>query len=383
MKQKILILGLTVCLLLTGCSWVEGSYVSVTAHRAQRQNTQTDVITASDYLQLLGALQEMIASGTELAAVIVAEYPEASVEHGIQRAVQHAMLYDPLGSYAAEEILYELGTSNGVPAVSFNIRYRHNRSEIQRIRSVPDMLAAEAIVARALEDYDAGLVMLIETYEKLDFTQFVHDYVENNPETVMETPQVTENLYGTGRDRVVELIFTYQTSRDTLRRMQGQVQPVFDAASLYVSGDGEEYQKFSQLYAFLMERFPEYQVKTSITPAYSLLNHGVGDSAAFAEVYAEMCRRAGVECLVVVGTRSGEPWCWNIVQDGGYYYHVDLLDCQARGGFRCQTDDQMTDYVWDYSAYPGCTGRPAEAAQAETEGEKAPDGTVPPGEKIN
>ena len=355
MKQKILILGLTVCLLLTGCSWVEGSYVSVTAHRAQRQNTQTDVITASDYLQLLGALQEMIASGTELAAVIVAEYPEASVEHGIQRAVQHAMLYDPLGSYAAEEILYELGTSNGVPAVSFNIRYRHNRSEIQRIRSVPDMLAAEAIVARALEDYDAGLVMLIETYEKLDFTQFIHDYVENNPETVMETPQVTENLYGTGRDRVVELIFTYQTSRDTLRRMQGQVQPVFDAASLYVSGDGEEYQKFSQLYAFLMERF-DYKQETSITPAYSLLRHGVGDSRAFATVYASMCRSAGLECMMVTGTRDGEPWSWNIVTDGGQYFHVDLLRCNEEGRYTEKLDAAMDGYVWDYSSYPPCDG---------------------------
>ena len=38
----------------------------------------------------------------------------------------------------------------------------------------------------------------------------------------MEVPQVTQVLYGTGESRVAELIFSYQTSRDALRRMQAR-----------------------------------------------------------------------------------------------------------------------------------------------------------------
>ena len=160
----------------------------------------------------------------------------------------------------------------------------------------------------------------------------------------------------------MELIFSYQTSRDSLRRMQSQVKPVFDAATLYVSGDGEEKQKFSQLYAFLMERF-DYKLETSITPAYSLLRHGVGDSRAFATVYAAMCRSAGLECLVVTGARSGEPRSWNIVLDNGQYYHVDLL--HEQGSFWEYTDWQMSSYVWDYSDYPACNGQNAEEKLGE------------------
>lgn len=355
MKRNILILILAASLLLSGCSWVGGSYVSVTPHRVQRQNPQTDAVAASNYLELLQTLQDAVSVGTELMAVIVADYPETLLEHSIQRAVQHALRYDPIGSYAVEEILYEVGTSNGVPAVSFSIRYRHNRSEIQQIRNVADMAGAEHVVAAALEDYAASLVMQVDTYERRDFTQFVQDYAEMNPDTVMEIPLVTETVYGTGRDRVVELIFTYQTSRDTLRRMQSQVQPVFAAASLYVSGDGEELQKFSQLYAFLMERF-EYKQETSITPAYSLLRHGVGDSRAFATVYACMCRSAGLECMTVTGTRAGEPRTWNIVLDGGRYLHVDLLQCNELGRYAEYMDAEMDGYVWDYSSYPVCDG---------------------------
>ena len=173
----------------------------------------------------------------------------------------------------------------------------------------------------------------------------------------MEVPQVTQALYGTGESRVVELIFSYQTSRDSLRRMQAQVKPVFESAVLYVSGDGDDYQKFSQLYAFLMERF-DYKQETSITPAYSLLRHGTGDSRAFAQVYAAMCRDAGLTCLTVTGTRDGEPWTWNIVRDGEGFYHVDLLRCSEGGRYRECTDEEMEGYVWDYSEYPVCAVAP-------------------------
>ena len=198
------------------------------------------------------------------------------------------------------------------------------------------------------------------------FAQFVQDYAEENPQTVMEIPQVSQSSYGTGKDRVVELIFTYQTNRDSLRRMQSQVQPVFDSASLYVSGEGEDFQKFSQLFGFLMERF-DYKFETSITPAYSLLRHGVGDSRAFATVYAAMCRSAGLECMTVTGTRSGEPWTWNIILDNGCYYHVDLLRSSANGQFREYTDRELGNYVWDYSAYPACVGVEASPDTEPTE----------------
>ena len=175
----------------------------------------------------------------------------------------------------------------------------------------------------------------------------------------------------------MELQFVYQTNRDSLRQMQSQVKRVFEAAELYVIGDGAQRQKYSQLYAFLMERF-DYQLETSITPAYSLLHHGVGDSRAFATVYAAMCRLAGLECMVVTGTCSGEPRVWNIIREGDTYQHVDLLRCNEQGRFREWSDAEMEGYVWDYSSYPQCpmirtTEIPAAKAEpAQTEATEIP-----------
>ena len=371
MKRTLLPLFFALSLLLGGCGWLNGSFVSVTPHEAPKQVAHADTITAANYKDFLAALKQLVAAGTEVAAIHVEEYPEKALEVGVRRAVYNVMHNDPIGAYAVEDIQYEIGSSSGLPAVSIAVTYRHNSTELQRIRRAVSIPQVQIIVANALESYEAGIVLLVGQYEDTDFSQFVQDYAREHPETIMEVPQVTQALYGTGESRVVELIFSYQTSRDSLRRMQAQVKPVFESAVLYVSGDGDDYQKFSQLYAFLMERF-DYKLETSITPSYSLLRHGIGDSRAFAQVYAAMCRDAGLTCMTVTGTRDGEPWTWNIILDGEEYYHVDLLRCSERGKYRELMDEEMEGYVWDYSDYPACTGKPVpeltEAAETQPTG---------------
>ena len=135
-------------------------------------------------------------------------------------------------------------------------------------------------------------------------------------------------------------------------------------------------EKASLLYSFLMERY-DYKIETSITPAYSLLQHGVGDDRAFATVYAAMCEQSGLKCQVITGTRWGEPWSWNLIYVGGVYYHVDLLRCSKEGVFTTRMDADMAGYVWDFSAYPESVlpepeTEPVEPIQNETTPETNP-----------
>ena len=373
MKRRMICLAAALCLLLTGCSWFDGSYVHVTPHREQGSSGQTEAVSASNYAQLLDILEEMVTSGTESGVINVANYDRDMVEVNMTAAVQYIRNRHPVGAYAVEQMEYEVGTNSGKPAIAVNVTYRHSRIEIQKIRKAQTMEDAERVIGDVLKTCDPGVVLQVEVFQETDFSQLVQDFAEAYPESIMETPQVTAGIYGTGTARVVELAFTYQNSRDKLRQMQSQVQPVFDSAVLYVSGEGSDHQKFSQLYAFLMERF-DYKLETSITPAYSLLRHGVGDSRAFAVVYASMCRRAGLECRIVTGTRNGEPWTWNMVLDGEQNFHVDLLRSSLSGGFREYTDGEMSGYVWDYSNYPECSLPyvPLETEAPQETGEASP-----------
>lgn len=365
MKQKFVVLAAVLALLLSGCgSWMDGSYVSVKPHLEQNRQEAQQVVSASSYLELRNALSELVEIGTEQAVISVADMEKDSLQSNIDLAIRYITKSHPVGAYAVEQIICEAGTSSGQPAVAVTISYIHGRSEILRIKQTKNMDEASAVISTALDSHEAGVILRVADYQETDFAQQVSDYAWENPDSVMEIPQVTALVYPeSGTDRVVELVFTYQTSRQTLRSMQSNVQPVFQSAELYVRGEASASEKYSQLYSFLMTRY-DYQINTSITPAYSLLRHGVGDSKAFAAVYAAMCRRAGLSCQVVSGTKDGEARFWNMICIDEVYYHVDLLASSDAGAMSKCSDEEMVGYVWDYSAHPACGITPEESTES-------------------
>ena len=356
MKRRAICAALILSIMLSGCSWMSGTYVSVTPHHEQMGDVHPDSLAATNYAELLAILTELVESGTESAVISVAGYDRDKVEESMERAMGHIANVLPIGAYAIDKLGYEIGTNTGQPAVSVNISYHHGRSELRRIRQAENMDIAKGIVLEAIASCSDSVVIYVEQYAEMDLVQVVADYAASNPSVVMEIPQLAIGIYPeSGVKRVLELKFTYQTSRETLRSMQTQVKRVFDSAALYINQNGAQEQKFGQLFTFLTERFP-YKYETSITPSYSLLCHGVGDSRIFAEVYGAMCRRAGLDCRVVSGTRSGEAWYWNLICVDGAYYHVDLLESRNAGELVKLTDEMMAGYVWDYSAYPEAVG---------------------------
>ena len=131
------------------------------------------------------------------------------------------------------------------------------------------MQKARQMIYDEIANSNSGFVLYVENYQQTDFVQLVNEYAFSYPNEVMKAPKVTANVYPqSGSTRVVELDFQYQKGKVAL------------------------------LYSFQMNRHT-YDIQTTDTPAYSLLCHGVGDSRAFAMVYAAICRISGLDCQVV------------------------------------------------------------------------------------
>lgn len=341
-----------ICLLLTGCSWLDGEYHSVTPHAANDPMQSQDGLVVRTYLELRKALVDMVAAGSTENTIFLVDMDMSMVDQYMNTAILHVRKNDAIGAYAVDNIQYEVGTVASLDAVAIDISYIHGRQEILRIKRVQTVNSMKKLIMAALDSCASDIVIRVAEYEPMDLVQFVQDYVDQNPDICMEMPQISVVVYPeTGLERVFEISFTYQTSRETLRDMQETVAPIFSAAKLYVEGSENTQQKYEQLYSFLMERY-DYQYDTSINPAYSLLRYGVGDSKAFASVYSIMCHDAGISCEVVVGTRNGEAWYWNLIKIDDTYYHLDLLACNEQEEFILQTAENMSGYVWDYSVYP-------------------------------
>lgn len=385
--KRTLLTAVALCLLLCGCtSWMDGSYLSVTPHYENRVPSNQDMIEVSSYVELRDAVTALVEDGAESATFSVEAFDPEQAEDYMEMALRYASNSDPIGVYAVESTSFEEGTIAGVRAVAVKITYNYSRVEIRRIRRVQGMNRARDLIVNALESCEQGVVLLVSDYRATDFTQMIRDYADSHPESVMEVPEVTANIYpDSGQTRLVELKFAYQNSRDTLRSMQTQVQRVFGSAGLYVSSEAPDREKFSLLASFLtnLAKQHDYHFETSITPPYSLLCHGVGDSKAYAVAYAAMCRQAGVECQVVSGAKEGEPWFWNIIRDGDVYCHVDLIDFSQSGVFAERSDEEMAEYVWDYSAYPPCEGvaeEPEQGTEPSENGEDVPAAPAQPEE---
>lgn len=351
MKIRLIAVVLLVVCMLSGCSrFYRGSYSSAKPHKQTQTPVEDKTVSAKNMQELRGHIEKLIAEAKEDGVIYVDSYDQNQIQRDMNQICNLIKQDYSVAAFALDEISYELGKSDGRPALSLVIRYDRNRADILNIRHVPDMEMASIQICNAMARCDVSLVLRVTKYQEQDYLQIVENYAMERPEVVMEVPRVSWKVYPEkGEERVLELFFTYQTNRDSQKAMQKKVEQIFDSAALYLDADAGEREKYSQLYSFLVERY-EYQYDTSITPAYSLLHHGVGDSRAFAMVYAAMCRQAKLECIVVSGTKDGESRYWNIVCRDDTYYHVDLLS----GSYREWKDKQMEGYVWDYSAYPEC-----------------------------
>lgn len=371
------LLALVLGLCLSGCGWMEGSYVSVEPHQVgYRQDTGSETVVSS-YSELRNAITSLVDDREEEAVLTLSDYPAERVEQDMAGVVTYVTERYPIGVYAVSSIQSAYGQN----LLSVKISYSRSKAEMEQIHNVRGIEGAKDAIIQALTEFDDSLVVQVSGYTDTDFAQFVADFAASYPEVVMELPQLTAQTYPQqGAVRILELQFSYQNSRESLRFMQSQVQQVFSSAQLYVAGESNEQVKRTQLYGFLMERF-DYTIQTSLTPSYSLLCYGVGDSRAFSQVYAALCRQSGMEVQTVSGTRNGESRFWNIVQDGDTYYHVDLLECARQGRYFQCSDWEMGDYVWDYSAFPSC-GIPIDPTIDQTEPSEAPESTEPSSTEI-
>ncbi len=351
MKRYYVVTVLLVVVFFCGCNaWMNGNYASVTPHKEQNLLPEQVLVKPKTYEDVVQILENMIQSGQQRNTISMERMEEGWQEY-LDDVIDYVKNDRPIGAYAVSEISYDIGTNNGEPSLSVDISYRRSIADIDAVMYAENIEQMEEILHSALRSFSVCVTVCIEDYGEYDFEQMVENYAIQFPQYVIETPRVSTTVYPRdGEDRIVELVFNYETSRTMLRQMQEQVSTIFSAAQMYVSGDGKPIDEYAMLYSFLMNRY-NYTIQASVTPAYSLLYQGVGDSKAVAAVFSAMCHQAGLNCEVISGKRSGEGWYWNAFRVDNRVYYIDLLRCQETGGFSYKTAQEMTQYDWDYSAY--------------------------------
>ncbi len=350
MKRLIAITLVLSTALLSGCGfWMDGDYLYVSPVQGYQQELGNRVIEVSSYENLRDALEEVVSLAATDVKMTLSYFDSDAAKEQVALAVDYITKSSPVGSYAVEDINYTIITDRGVSVVDFSIQYRYSPDHILSIKKARTMQEAERLLYAALENLDSSLTISVDAFEETDFSLLVQRYADAYPDIIMEIPQAEVAIFPKGgAKRLIAMQFTYENTKEQLANLREQVSVVFTSAELYVGKASQPQQAYTRLYSFLMER-DVYTIAPSITPAYSLLYSGRGDSHAFAIVYAALCRRTNLDCKVITGTRGGQAWSWNLLPYQDRYYHLDLLMCDQNGGFAMKTDAEMTNYGWNIS----------------------------------
>lgn len=359
--KRLFILCLLGCLLLTGCG-PSNSYLSVRPHTeaptVQTETAEETTTIVTNRTELRGAVLSFIRSWVEDGLLLVREY-EGDIGTDLTEAMRYACQEEPIGAYAVDYADAELEGDASQGVIHISIVFRRSAAEIASIVTVSDSSAAKEMILEALENYETALTLRIRSYTDQDHSALIYNYCLEHPETMVAIPVVSEAVYPReGDTRILELHFDYPESRDELARRRQALNTILSSAASYINKGSTPEERLTLLHRFLTNRFT-YTHGTELPrmPAYSLLCQGQAHSLSFAIVVRAQCRTAGIDCLLVSGTRNGVAHYWNIVTLDGIYYHLDLQRAVELGETELllleQTDVLREEgYVWDAAAYP-------------------------------
>lgn len=373
MKRRLLAFTLVLVLLgLSGCGWIKDEYTSVAEHQEPYVYTEpeeADTIPAAANANVLKSrIFTFVRNSVSRGQIDVTGY-SGDVRTEIIEVLEE-LKTNPIYAYAVDYSDYEFFTDEANEKTVLEIRMvlRRSSEEIAAIVNVNGAEDAQSRVVEALQNMDTALTMKVSDYEETDFEAAARRYCLENPTQAAELPEISVQVYpDRGSTRIVELHFLYSAPREELRSRRDSVQTTLTSAAHLVGSDDCR-ECLRQVCTYLLGRNTYTSTQTQTSPVYQLLNQQQASDAGFASAANYLLNECGVECFLVLGTKNGTPYAWNIVDLDGQCFHLDLMK-QWENGVQEPVllyDTQRTEYAWDTAQYPACPEPVPEEGSAQS-----------------
>lgn len=353
MPKKIIAALLLAALLLSlaGCSTIfKKQYVSVTDYTEdQGDDDASEPRLISDYDELKNALVSALGRHLSRDRYKFVGY-EGSLNADLQRACKYAGEETAIGSYAVEDISYELNKIITYYEASVYITYKKSEESIKAISYISGKSALPESIVKSLEALETETVfsMNSSTITADDVVWAVFLALCEEPLSGVVLPAADVSIYPeTGTTRIVELLLNYGRTNAEIEEMRGELtEKTRSLINIYGKAP-------ATLFRALTELCEPYDAETqdgeNFGNAYGALIEGAADSAGFALGFKALCDAAALDCGVVTGTLNGEYHCWNAIRTEGKYLYADASNQSAFG----LTAEQLRSagYHWDEGAY--------------------------------
>ena len=364
MKRRLtaLLLLAAAALSLCGCGRIfDAEYVVETSFEpVVNAAPEADDTTAASFDDLADVLRDMVAEGDAGRVIRFDAAYAGDVSADLASACWQIRTQDALCAYCVENISYELSKIVNHYEALLSVQYSKTAEALESIVRLPYAADAGELLREAMEKGERSLVLLIErsSYTAEALEDYILQIYHENPIVSPQEPQLSVNMTsGADTQRLYVIDFDYGLP-ETERAARCEAMAALELfPNMDVSGLSEAERALIACCALIVRsRYTEDSGKDSV---YDALIGREANDHGLSLAYVEYCRRLDLSCELVHGQNGGEPYCWNIVQIDGEYYHVDTAACSRLGvaaGFLLDDESAWGVYRWDYFAYPHCTG---------------------------
>ena len=342
---------------LCGCTSVfDKEYLSVRPYE-EPSNLLTDADTTQirNYAGLMRALNTMAAQYERSFVLAFGDY-DGIIADDLAAACEELRTGTAIGAYCIESVSYETEQVIAYCEASITITYNRPESEVRSIYSAQTQKSILDCVVDALDRQKTQFAIQISTstLETDDVAALVRSACLNQPQLVVDFPSIDVTVYSgsSNSQKIFGITLQYSVSEsavnDRRTQLDGRVRTLTSALT---TGEQE-----TPLQAALVVMRACEQRISPVSTAYDALVSGAADSYGLAMAYKAVCDALNIPCQVVSGRFQGTDRCWNIVQVGGNYYHLDL-SMQSETLWLRSDESMRSTYQWDAEGCPACAAQ--------------------------
>ncbi len=342
---------------LCGCTSVfDKEYLSVRPYE-EPSNLLTDADTTQirNYAGLMRALNTMAAQYERSFVLAFGDY-DGIIADDLAAACEELRTGTAIGAYCIESVSYETEQVIAYCEASITITYNRPESEVRSIYSAQTQKSILDCVVDALDRQKTQFAIQISTstLETDDVAALVRSACLNQPQLVVDFPSIDVTVYSgsSNSQKIFGITLQYSVSEsavnDRRTQLDGRVRTLTSALTT-----GEQETPLQA--ALVVMRACEQRIST-VSTAYDALVNGSADSYGLAMAYKAVCDALNIPCQVVSGRFQGTDRCWNIVQVGGNYYHLDL-SMQSETLWLRSDESMRSTYQWDTEGCPACAAQ--------------------------